>query len=592
MANFTPKQNEYINMTPFKLAVLKYFPFINTADFDSLTNYGIMCKLGEHLNTIQDNEKFTEENVTNIFNAYNELQNYVNNYFDNLDVQDEINNKLDKMAEDGTISKLLEPLTANIQNNVDGLNNNLKTLTDRVNNLSSIKEGSTTGDAELEDIRIAYDGYKYPTAGDAVRGQIDDVLYQTYSKMTANYEKVTELSNTIIQANMNVRFLANGTTETTSGNVWAISDYIDVTNGITAIGYSLQGRPAIVEYDENKNVVGTINQIDPLPSSPAALSKTYYGSTPKLRYIRVQSQLGYNKPASAFTIKQISMEKYFKEKYVSNYIHFTVNVNTSFNDTASIDVMQCVLHLPDTYSNNVMKPTKLAVYAHGAGGIVNSSTEGELSNADYLLNNGYAILDCAGVPGNQTERGSCQNMGSPIAIEGYYKAIKYVIDNYNVTNTIYLHGASMGGLVALNLANAHPEIIKAISLFYPVTDMYNQAWQHPWWEGTYATRKMIAKYFNFNDQSGSTYEPDKIIGFNPINNKSVTINNVKYSNICAPIKIWHGNADPTVNYEYSKIFINNLKNYGCQAYFEEVDGAVHATTQSMKNGELVWFNRF
>ena len=35
------------------------------------------------------------------------LQNYVNNYFDNLDVQDEINNKLDEMAESGQLTDII-----------------------------------------------------------------------------------------------------------------------------------------------------------------------------------------------------------------------------------------------------------------------------------------------------------------------------------------------------------------------------------------------------------------------------------------------------------------------------------------------------
>lgn len=38
---------------------------------------------------------------------YIELKNYVDNYFDNLDVQDEINNKLDEMVEDGTLDEIL-----------------------------------------------------------------------------------------------------------------------------------------------------------------------------------------------------------------------------------------------------------------------------------------------------------------------------------------------------------------------------------------------------------------------------------------------------------------------------------------------------
>ena len=97
---------EYKNLTPFKWFVLENFPFIE-ADFDALTEWQLFCKLGKEMNKIINSENTVGTQMENVTNAFIELQNYVNDYFDNLDVQEEINNKLNKMAEDGTLSEII-----------------------------------------------------------------------------------------------------------------------------------------------------------------------------------------------------------------------------------------------------------------------------------------------------------------------------------------------------------------------------------------------------------------------------------------------------------------------------------------------------
>ena len=60
-----------------------------------------------------------------------ELQDYINNYFDNLDVTEEINNKLDKMAEDGTLTELIGDY---VQPRIDKQNQKIEALKNNVNN--------------------------------------------------------------------------------------------------------------------------------------------------------------------------------------------------------------------------------------------------------------------------------------------------------------------------------------------------------------------------------------------------------------------------------------------------------------------------
>ena len=97
----------YIPLTPFKGWVLENFPFIE-ANFDAITNYELLCLIVKYLNEVISNQNQVQELGTELVTAYNQLLDYVNKYFDNLDIQEEIDNKLDDMAESGELAEIVE----------------------------------------------------------------------------------------------------------------------------------------------------------------------------------------------------------------------------------------------------------------------------------------------------------------------------------------------------------------------------------------------------------------------------------------------------------------------------------------------------
>lgn len=91
---------------PFKLWTIQNFPFIEE-DFDAITNYQLYSKIVEFCKKVAENQNILDFKYNELIDAFNELENYVNNYFENLDVQEEINNKLDEMAESGQLADII-----------------------------------------------------------------------------------------------------------------------------------------------------------------------------------------------------------------------------------------------------------------------------------------------------------------------------------------------------------------------------------------------------------------------------------------------------------------------------------------------------
>lgn len=93
-------------LTPFKLFVKRAFPYFET-NFDAMTNWELFGELSNYLNEIRENQNTVQENQGIVQENFDTLFNYVNDYFDNLDVQEEINNKLDIMVQEGELQQII-----------------------------------------------------------------------------------------------------------------------------------------------------------------------------------------------------------------------------------------------------------------------------------------------------------------------------------------------------------------------------------------------------------------------------------------------------------------------------------------------------
>lgn len=147
------------------------------------------------------------------------------------------------------INTTLETQNTNIQN----IQTQQTTLSNRMDTFTSLSEGSTTGDAELKDIRVGANGVTYPNAGDAVRGQYnqlkEDLTHYIYKPTLEDNNKFPRAKDG------NVEWVEQGmpTDEQTSN---AINNWLNAHPEATT---TVNDNSLTV----NKMVIGTLGYITP-----------------------------------------------------------------------------------------------------------------------------------------------------------------------------------------------------------------------------------------------------------------------------------------------------------------------------------------
>lgn len=93
------------DLNPFRFWCQKVLPLVYD---DSLSYYELLCKVIDYLNKTIENVNSLSVNFDELVKMFNTLKDYVDNYFKNLDVQEEINKKLDEMAKNGELTIIFQ----------------------------------------------------------------------------------------------------------------------------------------------------------------------------------------------------------------------------------------------------------------------------------------------------------------------------------------------------------------------------------------------------------------------------------------------------------------------------------------------------
>lgn len=216
---------------PFQLWVLNNFPF-TIDDFDSTSQYQMLLKITGAL----------KEQLDVNSDIYKKIED-IENYLDNLDIQEEVNNKINELVEDGTLSEIInDQLLTEINNKYDTLDakvdNNYNSLYGDIVNqgvqLSSqiANQGTQLNNAiNTQNLTIANNNYEQKEKIEEIDERVSQIISST-PIVVDNTSAMTDTSKIYVLSTDGKWYYYNGTTWVAGGTYQASvdPDSVDLIN--------------------------------------------------------------------------------------------------------------------------------------------------------------------------------------------------------------------------------------------------------------------------------------------------------------------------------------------------------------------------
>lgn len=219
-------------LSPFKWYCLENFPFLESY-IDAYDEYQLLAKLFEIVN--KNNEKVNE-----MGEQVEALTEFVNDYFENLDVQEEIDNKLNEMAESGELADIIaQYLGSQAIYGFDKVSD-MKAS----ENLSNGAICKTLGESTMKDGNGAFYKIRTLTSGDTI-DEVNIIALTNYPTLIAElipYTKMKQIIEAIPTNEKNAIYFGNsflggvGSTSGTDGIFNLTKDLFDHAYKFTGSG--------------------------------------------------------------------------------------------------------------------------------------------------------------------------------------------------------------------------------------------------------------------------------------------------------------------------------------------------------------------